>query len=282
MIVSSFAVLSLILPPFSLLSSAGIALTVLRNGAAEAVVVLIGTTAAIALLGLFSNGNLPVVIGYGLMLWLPICFIALVLRESRQLAFAIELSVILGVVAVGVVYLLLSDPASLWNERLQAAVEILFQGAMADVDQQPIIQSIERISHYMSGLVIAGALASLLLGLMLARWWQSILYNPGGFRAEFLGLRSHRVLAYTSLAVVLIATITDGGISEAFWNMAIITSVLYLMVGISVFHKILSATKIKQLALTLLYLIMLFVPHALLPVALVGLTDAWLDWRNKF
>src|SRR5690625_6353500 len=42
--------------------------------------------------------------------------------------------------------------------------------------------------------LVTGLLANVtsftgVLGLMLGRWWQALLYNPGGFKQEFNGLR---------------------------------------------------------------------------------------------
>lgn len=281
MVVSSFAILSMIFPPLSLLSSAGIALVVLRNGFAEGMVVVGGATVAVALLGLLLFGNLAVAIGYGLVLWIPISLVALLLRESTQLSVTVELSVLIAICLVGSIYFFLSDPALLWNERLQTAVTLLLQKDMAEVDQGKIIQGIEKMSHIMSGLMITAALASLMLGLLLARWWQSILYNPGGFRVEFLALKSRTILAYASLMLVLIATLLNGKIAETVWNIIIIALVLYLMVGISVSHKILSAMNRNTMFLTIFYLVMFFIPHALLPIILVGFTDTWFNWRDK-
>ncbi len=282
MAISSFALLSLMIPPVSLFSSAGIALVVLRKGFAEGMVVMLGAAVAIALLGLLVTGNMLVVTGYGLLLWLPIILIALALRESGQLTFAVEITVIVGVFVVGAVYLLLPDPAAVWNERLQATIEAVLQSGIANENQAIIKENIEKMSRFMTGLVAAGSIASLMFGLLLARWWQAKLYNPGGFRSEFLGLRPRKSLAFAGLAFVLIASMASADLRETAWNLVITLTVLYLIVGVSVLHRIISGTKAKQLLLTVFYLVIVFIPHALLPVVLIGFSDAWVDWRNKF
>ncbi len=282
MVISSFAILALMIPPASLFSSAGIALVVLRKGFAEGFVVMLGAAVAIALLALLLTGNMLLVAGYGLLLWLPIFLIALALRESGQLIFAVELPVIFGVCVVGAVYFFLPDPASLWSERLQATVETVIQGGMANENQVVIAENIEKVSRFMTGLIAAGSVASLLIGLLLGRWWQSKLYNPGGFRAEFLELRSRKSIAYIGVAFILIAAIFSTKLAETALNLAISLAILYLIIGVSVLHRIISGGKAKQLVLTAFYLVIIFIPHALLPVILVGFSDTWVDWRDKF
>src|SRR5690606_23988565 len=58
--------------------------------------------------------------------------------------------------------------------------------------------------------VLTGLMAALLqivslLCLMLGRYWQSVLYNPGGFGLEFRALRLSPPLAFGLLAVMFLA-----------------------------------------------------------------------------
>lgn len=286
MVVSTFAVLSHLLPPFILISLAGIALVVLRNGPQEGFGVVIGATAAMMIFGLLLTRNVALLPAYGLtflMFWIPIFLMAWVLREIGQLRVVVEIPIVLGVIIVAAVYLFTPDPALVWNNRLQAFfAAVVTTEAIAETDLAQIEQNVELISHYMSGLFAAGTLSLLTIGLFIGRWWQSILYNPGGFGAEFLGLRTHTVFAYAGLALVLIGLLTENQLAEAAWNITMVVAFLYLYVGISVLHKIVSNMAPSRFFLILVYMVMVFIPHALLPVVLIGFTDTWLDWRNRF
>src|SRR5690606_40899116 len=44
---------------------------------------------------------------------------------------------------------------------------------------------------------------------MIARWWQAIVYNPGGFRHDFHRLRQGRSAALLVMVIVFIAIMTD-------------------------------------------------------------------------
>ena len=81
MVASSLALLSLILPPVSIVSSASVALVTLRRGANEGLFVLVCACLSAALLGFFLFGNFQFALLYGLVLWLPIWVISIVLRE---------------------------------------------------------------------------------------------------------------------------------------------------------------------------------------------------------
>ena len=100
MVASSLAVLSLLLPPVSIVSSASVALVTLRRGANEGLYVLICACLSAAVLGFFLFGSFQFALLYGLVLWLPIWLISIVLREGKHLSVAIEIAVLLGILGV--------------------------------------------------------------------------------------------------------------------------------------------------------------------------------------
>ena len=279
LVASSLALLSLIIPPVSILSSASVALVTLRRGAAEGLLVLLSACAAAAL-GVLVIGNYQFALGYGVVLWLPVWLISVVLREGRHLSLALEIAVLIGAVAVVGFYLYEPEPAMLWKEVLGGMIEPML--AMPDAPVEQLKQSLDVVAHYMTGIVAAGSVSSLLLGLLLGRWWQSSLYNPGGFRKEFLALRAQPRLALGSIAVIAVALIAGGMLGEMAWNITILLFVLYTFIGTAVLHVLISAMKAKWLLLPAFYLLIFIIPHALLPVAFIGIGDTWLNLRDKF
>ncbi len=280
MVASTLAMLSLILPPVSIVSSAAVALVSLRRGAYEGLYVLLCSSLAAAVLGWFVLGSYQFGLIYGAVLWMPIWLISIVLREGRYLSLAIEMAVLLGAVGVVIFYLYTDSPAAIWDAMLLKMVEPMVQ-ATPDVAIEEMQQSLGRFSHYMTGVVSAGAVYGLLFGLFLGRWWQSVLYNPGGFRQEFLALGTKPRLAIISLAVVVFAWLTTGTLSEIAWNISILLFVLYTFIGISVVHAVFARMKAARFLVPFLYLALFMIPHVMLPVALVGLLDTWLNLRNR-
>ncbi len=276
-VASSLALLSLIMPPVSIVSSAAVALVTLRLGAFEGLYILICSSVAAGLLGLFTLGNYQFALLYVLVMWLPVWLISIVLREGRHLSLSIEIAVLIGVLSVIGCYVYNPDLASMWQTILAQMITIA-------PDTAPVAEiqhSVDVMSHYMTGAVAAGSVFSLLFGLFLGRWWQATLYNPGGFRQEFLSLSTQPRLAMGSLAIAALAVISTGMLAEVAWNITILLFVLYIFMGTAVLHALLAATKLARYAVPLFYLTMFLIPHALLPVALVGLSDAWLNLRKK-
>ena len=281
MVASSLALLSLVLPPISIVSSASVALVTLRRGGYEGLYVLICACLSAALLGFFLFGSFQFALLYGLVLWLPIWLISIVLREGKHLSIAIEIAVLLGIMAVIGFYIYASEPALIWQSMLEEMVKPML-ASNADMPVDEIRQSIQSFSHYMTGGIIAGTVYGLLVGLFLARMWQAALYNPGGFREEYLELRVRPKLALVSILVAVIAWLMSGVISEICWNISILFVVLYTFVGTAILHAALSTMRMKRFLVPMLYVTLIMIPHIIALVIIVGVVDAWLDLRSKF
>ena len=280
MAVASFlALLSLILPPVSIVSSAAVALVTLRRGAYEGLLVLLSASVAAALLGVVVLGNFQFAFGYALILWIPVWMLSIVLREGRHLSLAFEIASALGVLAVIGFYLFAQDPANYWQAVLSIMVEPMLQAS--EVPAEQISLTITLLARYMTGIIATGSVTGLLLGLLLARWWQAKLYNPGGFGAEYLSLRMPFRFTMATIVVFLVAALSSGMIAELAWNIGIILFMLYSFIGTAIAHALISTTKAKRFLLPFFYMLIFVVPHIVLPVAIIGISDTWLNLRKN-
>jgi len=279
-VAAALALLSLAFPPASIVSSASVALVTLRRGAKEGLYVLLFSCLAAAVLSVFLKIGYQFALLYGLVLWMPIWLISIVLREGRHLGVAIEIAVLLGVVAVLGFYLYQPQPAQLWDGVLTTMMQPML-AARPDVPAEDVRHSAQVFAHFMTGAIAAGSVYSLLFGLFLARWWQAALYNPGGFRSEFLTLKSHAKLAMATIVIIAVATLASGVLAEVCWNVLLVLLVLYTFIGTAVLHACFAVMKGSRFMVPFLYLTLVVIPHVMVIIALCGLTDNWLDLRKK-
>jgi len=272
-VASSLALVSLMMPPVSVLSSATVALVTLRLGAFEGLIILGCSTLAASILGFFATGNFQFAFLYVLVLWLPVWLISIILREGRHLSLAVEIATLLGVLGVIVFYLFSSEPAGMWSA-------VLAQMIPADAPVAEIQDKIEILVHYMTGIVAAGSVLGLLFGLFLGRWWQANLFNPGGFKQEYLLMSTKTWLSIASVAIVGVALVTSGEVSEIAWNIIILLFILYTVTGTSILHTYFAKMKLGRFMVPMLYITLFLIPHLMLLVALVGVSDPWLDLRK--
>jgi len=279
--VAGLAVVSLAIPLVGLLSAAALALVTLRKGARESAWVLVFSSLVTGAMGALLTGSVYLATAYGLLLWVPVWLTAILLREGGQLALTLEAALGLGVLAVLAVYLLVPEPAHMWQESLQRLLRPMLEHAPPGFDPAPVTQNIEVFSHYMSGIAAAGSVMGLILALLLARWWQGMLFNPGGFRAEFVGLRLHAAIAYLALGSLMAALVGGGLVAEIAWNVTLLFFVLFLVNGFAILHALSASKGAKRFWLAGIYIAAFIIPQVLLPVALFGLSDVWMNWRRR-
>ena len=279
-VAAALALLSLTFPPVSIVSSASVALVTLRRGGKEGLYVLLCACIAAAVLSLFLKIGYQFALLYGLVLWMPIWLISIVLREGKHLGVAIEIAVLLGVTAVLGFYLYQPQPAQVWGGVLAVMMQPMLE-AKPDVSVEQIKQTAQVFAHYMTGAIAAGSVYGLLFGLFLARWWQAALYNPGGFKVEYLALKGHRQLAIASMILLAVAGLSSGVVAEISWNVLIVLFVLYTFIGAAVLHASFAAMKSRRFMVPVLYLTLVLIPHMMFIIAFCGLIDNWLNLRDK-
>lgn len=282
MVASFLALLSLPLPPVSIVSSATIALVTLRRGASEGGYILLYACLAAAILGAILVGDYQLTLFYSLFLWTPVWVISVILREGRHLFLVIEAVVIIAIVAIIAAYLYQPNLGLVWEAWLNGMLEPLAIKANPQIPKQDIQRSLSVFYHLiLTGLVAQMYILSLLAGLFMGRWWQAKLYNPGGFKKEYLALKGQKKLAIATIAIMMSAWFFSGLIAEICWNISVLLFVLYAFLGTVVLHCSFSTMKRKNIFVPLLYVTMILVPHAMIPTAIIGLADSWLNLRTK-
>ena len=280
-VASTFAVLSLIFPPVSIVSSASVALVTLRRGATEGGYILICACLASVLLGFFLIGNYQALLIYGLTLWTPIWLISIVLREGRHLFLAVEIVIVIAAIAVLGAYLYQPNLAQFWQTLLNPMLKATLANSDSNVSATEVTQFFTTTSHFMTGCAALSYVIVVLAGLFLGRGWQAVLYNPGGFKKEYLALRGQSELAIATLAIIGAGLLFSGQVAEICWNISILLFVLYALIGTTILHCAFATLKQSRFLLPFLYITMMIIPQALIPAAILGLADTWLNLRNK-
>lgn len=272
------AFLALWLPPLFILSGAVLALVTLRRGATEGALVLALASLGSALLVWPTLGSVVPVQRAILLFWLPTWLLAVVLRSTVSLARALHTAVLLGGAAVLGFYLVMGSPETWWTEwlnEIHRALEQAQPGA-EPVAREQLLAVIRAWAPVIPGLLVAGFVLSVLFGLFLGRWWQALLFNPGGFRQEFHELRLGQPLALITAALFAVVLITGHPLAA---NLALVLGTVYILQGIAVVHGVVARAGLSSAWLVAFYLLMILLLSQL--VMVVGIIDAWVDFRSR-
>jgi MFS family permease len=278
LVAASMAMLGMLLPPFAWLSGAAVALVTLVNGHRSGVLVTaiagIGTG---VLAGLILSA--PILAAYYVLLvWLPVVLLAVVLRQTVSLALSLQLVAAISLLGVILVYLFFPDFGEIWRLELNRMADELVANSEGNIDRAQLLQVIDQIVRILPGFFASSFMIGTMLSLYLARWWQAVLYNPGGFGKEFRAINLGKITAMIALAIAIAASLIK---ADMFNAMLLVVFALYLNQGVAVLHAVFAARQLNTVWLFLVYLFMFFVPHSVVVLSLAGLVDTWIDFRRR-
>lgn len=286
LVVAFCTALSFLLPPVtSILAYVAVAALVLNSlqlGARSGGIVLLASAGIVALLAGLVTGQQAslAIVAILLALWAPVWLASVVLRETRSLAMAILVLLLLALLGVVLVYGLAGDPVEWWPDYVRSQIEaaVAVQPELSDQFEQ-MSEMVERVAPVLAGSIAAGLLLNAMLSLLLGRWWQAqVLERPGAVRAEFYALRFSRSLSLAGVAIFALASLDLGMISVLALQWALVVMVPFVFVGLAIAHATLSNLKAGFVWLVLVYIVATFAPQLL--VAL-GMLDPWLDPRRR-
>ena len=275
----SAAVLSLFLPPLGLISSAIVVLVTLRRGLTEGLYVWLIAGVAAAPLAYIGLGSPAPALGFVLLLWMPVWLLSALLGYTRSFSVAVQAATLIGFMVILGVHLWTDDPTIHWIQLMEPMRQGLVEGQLIpETGSEALIAG---LAQWMTGAFAASLYFQCILALMLGRWWQALLYNPGGFGDEFRAFRMQRLLGLAAIGLVLLSLPRDdvGWPQEAL----LLLVPLFLLQGLAVAHGLRANTGRHPGWLIGLYALFVFAfPYAEVLVAGVGFADLWLDFRSRF
>lgn len=271
--------LASVLPPMAWLSAAVLALVMLQLGPRR-----FGVAAGVGLLALVAAGWLvlehPAAVAIGACAtWLPAALIAWTLQHRARLDDALLVACVLGWLLVIGLYTVLDDPVRWWQEALLQFMPPERVEADLAIPADRVRELIERAAPLMTGMLAASAVTGAIASVLLARWWQAGLYHPGAFGHEFRGLRLGRVAASILAILCAAALVVPGALLDA---VAFVALAVYVFQGLAVAHGVVAVRGMHVAWLVGLYLLgLLALPQMTLALALLGVADAWMDFRGR-
>lgn len=247
-----------LLPLLNLLNPVMVGLVTLRKGWQEGVVIF-----AWALLPLGAWAMIGDVVP--LIMLVGISALALLLRETESWEFTLLAAIAIGVCVE--IYLRV-QPAVL--DVLMAQVEIYLQ------NNNPQDLQIEDVRNAMVTVIGAVYMFLSIVLLMLARWMQAALYNPGGFKQEFHKLRVEQKAGLILIAAMLLASF--GVLIPEVWVLYLVIPLLFS--GIALVHAVVAIKNLSRMWLVTFY-VLLMLPITVQMLVLFALIDSWYDFRSR-
>ncbi|MCW8196050.1 hypothetical protein F6455_14755 [Proteobacteria bacterium 005FR1] len=254
-----------------LVSSSTVALVSLRRGGYDGFFVIGWALLPAIVMTVASPDTLPMTF-YSLCVLVAVVGGALVLRSQAVWSVAVISLVVLS--ATGGLVFGVTFPefiAQLIEEMNQTQQQMQAQQA----ENAEAAAQVEVTPALVAGLIAALVGFNALLALVVGRWWQAMLYNPGGFRQEFHEFRLSRTQALLCFGAAAVCITRPNWL---FWGM--LAALPLFVQCAAVVHNRIYAKRLGAQWLVLFYLVMLFQPFFLVAFT-IGFTDSWVDYRRR-
>ncbi|MEM8563247.1 MAG: hypothetical protein AAGF57_13475 [Pseudomonadota bacterium] len=254
---------------FCWISAAAVGLVTLRKGPSAGLSLLAWALlpSGLVLYAYGDSGPLTMLIGTTVL--------AIVLRSTVNLQFAVLASVPvgaitgLGLVAFGGDYL--SQIVEVFGQLLTSMEDQLSSGEAQIIFARPDAVQV-------AGMLGAGTAASSILCLLLARYWQAALYNPGGFGQEFKALR----FPPAATIALALAGIAISSLGPQYGTWAIICVLPLALAGVALVHAWVAARRRGVGWLVGFYIVWVIFDPVKLAVIFIAVADSWFDFRGRW
>ena len=265
------AVLFASIPMLFWLSSAVIALVILRRGIDHGLKVLMW--ALLPAIGWAAAGQFNVLTGL-----VATTLLACTLRQTVSWPKTLLALVPVGGAIALSLFQLAPQQIALLTEAVMGLLEKILpgQGAESAVDIGTQLKPL--VEYGVVGMLSWFTLISSALSLILARAWQSALYNPGGFGNEF------RRLILPPVASIMLLALTLGGsaLSPVLTALIPIASLPLFLSGIALVHGLVNLKQLGSFWLVGMYMLLIMVTQLAYPViVLTACFDSVFDFRRR-
>lgn len=262
----AIAMLAIATDIFAWAGASIVALVILRRGVKEGITVLLWSSLPAMVLAMW--GDVSPLAGL-----LGTAAVAIVLRMTVSLPLALVAAVLSGVVT-GLALSLFAKP---YIEEVVRFIAELFTQLQNQAGAEAASYLQAPNATQVLGFLGLGNTITVVTCLIIARWWQAMLYNPGGFRQEFHGLRLTPPL--TVLLLVMGIAMSLLGPDYRFW--AFIVVVPFVFAGFALVHSVVAQKQLSGHWLGFFYMVWLFLDPLKLLLVLVVIADSWIDIRGR-
>ena len=270
--ISALTLLSIFVSPLSyFISGAPMGLLALRKGPYTGIQVACGCLLLTTLAAMALGAQPGIPVAFMISVWLPVILCSSVLRRTQSQGLTILCAGGAGAIVTAYIYLVQDEIQAWWQDWFANWNEY----AASEQAAQQLEQVYEFISPLLSAFIASGFAFSLIATMLLARWWQSVLFNPGEFRKEFYSLRLPRIVLLPAILGLCVLLLAPDHAPVLVRDMVILMLILYLYQGLSVIHGFVHARSLSGVWLLGLYLSFFLLPHAVLTfVSGVGIVNA--------
>lgn len=275
-VVFGFLLFALIFPLSAILSGAAIVLITLHAGPKNSLPIAIACIIALALVSTVFIGNAPLGAITAAAQLLPSFILAAIFYSTRSLSLSLQAAALLGALAFVIVSALFPDSYQFWQQSLSTILAPVLETGGYNAEQGVVL--ISQTAKFMTGLLIASIVlvhsSILLFGYKL----KCLIDDNNQFQQDFQQMRLGKVLALLTIFVGIWAVLAQSAYAAQLCG---IMSILFFLQGMAVIHTTTGTMTKGKLWLIIAYILVIFVPQAILVAILLGILETFFKIRER-
>lgn len=196
---------------------------------------------------------------------------ALILRNSVSWPYTLMGLVALSTLAALLQLVLVPDLLAQLTASLAEFVKQLFSEVEPSAVEMPG-------QTFVVGMIAYVTAMGSLFGVIVGRWWQAALYNPGGFAEEFQQFRLNSLQAIVCMAAAIYC-LTQ---SPDYRSWATLFVLPLLVMGVAIVHRFVAVKRMGTPWLVGFYVLVFLLDVVAQLLVIVAFLDTWLNFRGRF
>lgn len=269
--------ISLMIPPLIVFCNAAIALITLRKGWQQGIIYTLLASVTLVTVSVLLEHQASRGFLAGLATWLPMVLIASALAITRSWSKTLQLILLITTAGILLFHFIHPDAEAYWRPVLEQFKPLLKQAYQ--LSDKKIDENINNVASWMTGTFAAALALISIVSLIIARNWQALLYNPGGFGKEFTEINLGKPAAIAVLGGIAIAVLT---MNHLVIELIMAGIAIFMFQGLSLAHALVKQRGMKAGWLVGLYVLMfLLLVQMIVLLATFGIIDTFVDFRRS-
>lgn len=259
------------LPLLFWLSAAAGCLVLLRRGLSDALGVLVWALLPALVWWYYGDPRI-------LMVLIGSLGLATLLRSSESWTRVLLVSVAMGLVYALILGAVFREPIEAMALELQKLLPRILEGLyqQMSVDERARLGAL--IAPVLNGLIAALLQIVSVLCLIVGRYWQALLYNPGGFGREFRAVKLSRV----SMLVLLVCMLLGPNLGPQMAMLTPLCSVPLVFAGLALMHGLVAEKRLARFWLVGMYVTLVMFMQLIYPLLVaLAIVDSLIDFRGR-
>jgi len=204
--------------------------------------------------------------------------LAMVLRASESWVRVLLVSVALGLLYAVVLGAVFREPIEAMSQELQKHLPAMLAGLYDQMSVEERARLGALIAPVLNGLIAALLQIVSVLSLIVGRYWQALLYNPGGFGREFRAVR----LPLVPALVLLVCMLVGPNFGPRMAMLTPLCSVPLVFAGLALIHGLVAEKRLAKFWLVGMYITLLVFMQLTYPLlVLLAIVDSLIDFRGR-